>query len=270
MESDGVFRSDLYRGTAAYYDRFRPPYPEPLFDHLCREQPVSGSGRLLDLACGTGQIAVPLSGSFSEVWAIDQETEFIEYGLANTKNRGITNVAWVTAPAEQVELDGPFDLITIGNAFHRLNRQLVAKRMLSWLRPGGAVALLWSDTPWHGPEPWQQSMADLLAAWTSKVGAAERVPAGWQEAMDRDPNDQVLRRAGFDYVGKFEFTVTLTWSVEALSGFVYSTSFLNREALGDKVTHFEQDLAELLRSFEPTGIVRETASYAYELAQSPN
>jgi ubiquinone/menaquinone biosynthesis C-methylase UbiE len=32
---------------------------------------VSGPGRLLDLACGTGQLAFPPRRSFAEVWAVD-------------------------------------------------------------------------------------------------------------------------------------------------------------------------------------------------------
>ena len=49
------FAPDLYRGTAGYYDRFRLPYPDALTADLTRRTAPSGRGRLLDLACGTGQ-----------------------------------------------------------------------------------------------------------------------------------------------------------------------------------------------------------------------
>jgi SAM-dependent methyltransferase len=55
------FRRDLFRGTAGYYDRFRAPYPQALIDDLAgRPGPGAGpggAGRLLDLACGTGQLS---------------------------------------------------------------------------------------------------------------------------------------------------------------------------------------------------------------------
>jgi SAM-dependent methyltransferase len=73
MEPELTFRSDLYRGTAPYYDRFRRPYPEALLEDLCRRVPVSAAGRLLDLACGTGQIAFPVADRFAEVCAVDKE-----------------------------------------------------------------------------------------------------------------------------------------------------------------------------------------------------
>ena len=52
-----------------YYDRYRLPYPEAMTEDLIARTRVSGQGRLLDLACGTGQLAFPLRRSFAEVWA---------------------------------------------------------------------------------------------------------------------------------------------------------------------------------------------------------
>jgi ubiquinone/menaquinone biosynthesis C-methylase UbiE len=129
MEPEPAFRTDLYRGTAVYYDRFRPPYPAELLDDLRRRLPVSGSGRLLDLACGTGQIALPLAGDFAEVWAVDQEEESVAYGKVKAERQGIANISWVVGAAEEISLDVSFELIAIGNAFHRLHRRRVAERM---------------------------------------------------------------------------------------------------------------------------------------------
>jgi ubiquinone/menaquinone biosynthesis C-methylase UbiE len=131
------FRKDLYKSTAPYYDRYRPAYLTPLFDDLRRRTPVVGGGCLLDLACGTGQIAVPLARHFVEVWAVDQEPESVTYGRAKSERLGLTNITWVAGSAKTVALNGPFDLIAIGNAFQRLNRSVVAERVLSWLKPGG-------------------------------------------------------------------------------------------------------------------------------------
>jgi len=35
MSDVPVFRRDLYRGTAEFYDEFRLPYPAELIDDLC-------------------------------------------------------------------------------------------------------------------------------------------------------------------------------------------------------------------------------------------
>jgi hypothetical protein len=68
----------------------------------------------------------------------------VSYGGAKAASVGISNVRWVTGFAETVVLEGPFELIAIGNAFHRLNRSLVAERMFDWIHGTGGVALLWA------------------------------------------------------------------------------------------------------------------------------
>lgn len=50
----------LFEGTAWHYARYRPGYPEVFFDDLIRRFGLDGTGRLLDLGCGTGQLTVPL------------------------------------------------------------------------------------------------------------------------------------------------------------------------------------------------------------------
>jgi SAM-dependent methyltransferase len=269
--ADGLrYRTDLFRGTAPFYDRFRAPYPEELLDDLRQRLPVSGRGRLLDVACGTGQIAFPLAGYFDEVFAVDQEPELIEFARAKAEAAGVSNTTWVVGSSESVALDGPFELIACGNAFHRLNRQLVAERMRSWLQPGGGVALLWGGTPGMGAQPWERAMAKVLEAWRAKLGATDRIPAGWEAAMDRDPHEQVLGRAGLDYVGDFEFSVRQTWTAETLAGFVYSSSGLNRVVLGDHFAAFERDLSEQLLPHATNGAFELLASYRYQLARHPS
>ncbi|MFD7797461.1 hypothetical protein [Streptomyces sp. NPDC059759] len=75
MANEVSFQPDLYRGTAGYYDRFRPPYPAMMLTDLSRRTSPSGHGRLLDLACGTGQLAFPLRDRFPDIWAVDAEMD---------------------------------------------------------------------------------------------------------------------------------------------------------------------------------------------------
>jgi hypothetical protein len=110
-------------------------------------------------------------------------------------------------------------------------------------------------------------MGGAFEDWTGKVGATDRVPAGWQEAMDRDPHPRVLERAGLTFVGGFEFPIEHTWTIETLTGFVYSTSFLNPNALGNHIEAFQRDLQARLMACEPTGMFRQKSSFSYDLAR---
>jgi len=99
------------------------------------------------------------------------------------------------------------------------------------------------------------------------VDARARVPAGWEKAMEEDPHEQVLRRAGLSYEGLSEFSVVERWSVESLIGFVYSTSFLNRAALGHHARAFERDLRTRLHACCPDDVFEQDLTFAYELAR---
>jgi hypothetical protein len=139
--------------------------------------------------------------------------------------------------------------------------------MVRCLPEDGCIALLWSDMPTSGDHPWQRVMRAGFERWLDALDARDRVPAAWELAMARDPHEQVLRRAGLTYEGKFEFSVAHQWSVESLIGFVYSTSLLNRGVLGDKADTFEREVGEQLLDCCPDGIFEQQLSFAYELAR---
>ena len=50
-----------FTGTAAYYARYRPPYPEQFLLDLRARANTSGRGALLDVACGPGRVAIPMA-----------------------------------------------------------------------------------------------------------------------------------------------------------------------------------------------------------------
>ena len=105
------FRKDLYQGTAEPYDRFRPGYPPALVDDLWSRAGLRSSARVLDLACGTGQVAFALAGHAREVVAVDQEAGAVAYGQRNARRLGVPSIRWLVGSAEDVVLDGPFDLV---------------------------------------------------------------------------------------------------------------------------------------------------------------
>lgn len=265
MSGSPSFRPDLYRGTAADYDAFRLPYPRVLLDDLCRRVAPSGSGRLLDLACGPGTLTFALNDRFAEVWAVDQEPDAIEFAARKAEHLGVKNVHWMTARAEDVDPAETFDLVTIATAFHRVDRRVVAARAAQWLRSGGHFALVWSGTPNAGAAAWQEVLAEIFVDWSRRLDADDRIPADLQAHLEQLPHATVLEEAGFTDVRHCEFTEVHDWSVDTLIGFLYSTSVLSRVVLGDRAGAFEADVRQRLGAVEPSGVYREHASFAYDL-----
>lgn len=269
MEPTPQFRTDLYQGTAEYYDRYRIPYPSSMVDDLVARAGLTGSGRLLDLACGTGRVAFAMFDHFSEVVAVDQEEESVSYAGSVAPERGAHRIRWQTGRAEDLDLDGPFELITIGDAFHRLDRRRIAALSLEWLQPGGHIALLSTSMPWGGSVPWQQTALELLLHWTEVADSLANIPPDLEQAMTQAPNTTVLSDAGFALVGDYEFVLPYVWTLDTLTGFAFSTSILSRAALGDHVAAFERDLKDRLLAVQPDGKFEECVSFKYELARRP-
>jgi ubiquinone/menaquinone biosynthesis C-methylase UbiE len=268
VSGEPEFRPDLYRGTARFYDQFRVAYPQPLFDDLLVRAEITGAGRLLDLACGTGQITFGLASDFAEVWAVDQEPEAVEFARSKARVRGVDNVRWIVGRAEDVDADRSFELVTIGNAFHRLQRRVIAASATRWLVPGGHVALLWSSSPSDGSRAWQHVTEATMRDWTRIAATTARLPANLAQHLAEEPHAAVLDAAGLTIVGQFDFEMPHAWSLETLTGFMYSTSILSHQALGRNVEAFARDLRNRLLEVEPEGVFRETISFSYTLARN--
>jgi len=134
----------LYRGTAAYYARGRPPYSQTLAATLAAELELDGGGRLLDVGCGPGVLTVELANHFSQAVGIDPDAEMLAEGARRAAEAGIVNIQWMQARAEDIptlEL-GTFRLVTFGQSFHWTEREQVAEAVYDILEPGGALALI--------------------------------------------------------------------------------------------------------------------------------
>jgi SAM-dependent methyltransferase len=268
VDDEVRFAADLFRGSAGYYDRYRLAYPDAMLTDLVRRAGASGRGRLLDLACGTGQLAFPLRRWFGEVWAVDQEPDMVEVVRAKAAAAG--DMRAIVSSAETLDAGAEsFELVVIGNAFHRLNRDLVAGRILGWLTPGGHLALCWSDSPWVGEQDWQRTLGATIDRWRTALGAWDRVPAGWDLARQRRPDLQILADAGFETAERHEFTVEHRWSVPEIAGHLRSTSILGPTVLGDQAAAFDADLVASLGPYGQDGTFAQTVRFAYELARKP-
>ena len=199
------FRSGLYEGTAPDYDCFRLPYADGLIDLVRAELPSNGTGLLVDLGAGTGQVARALRPFVERVVAVDPESDMVEYGRARSE-REHDGIEWRLARAEEVDFAfGSVDVVASGNAFHRFDRPVVAANAMRWLSAHGVIVLVWSNGPLGRDEPWQLELTRVRDEWLERTGAGERIPEGWERNEYTD--EVVLRDAGFGH--QVEHTMTV-------------------------------------------------------------
>jgi len=264
------FPVDAFAGTAIFYARYRVAYPKALIDDLLKRTGILGDGRLLDLACGPGRIAIPLASSFRDVWAVDLEPEMIEVGQKESKERGVGNIKWMVGKAEDLEAEpASFQLITIGEAFHRMDQQVITKRALRWLAPGCCLVTMGCNNMIGGTEPWQRIVADTVRKWTNPKSASAGNLSRPKSGCGPHHDELVLQDAGFEDVSNYSFIHPQDWTVESIIGNLYSTSFCSKKVLRDKVGAFETDLKDALIAYEPDGRYRENMRCGYTLGRKP-
>ena len=168
--------AELFRGAAWHYARYRLPYPPELLNLISTEFGLDGAGRLLDLGCGTGQLAIPLSARFQEVVGVDVSHEMLEEAGGQAAAMGVANITWREMPAEQISPTlGEFKLVTLASSFHWMDRDVVLRRCYDLLIPRGGVAILGMGSFWNSPEPWALAVIDLV---TKKMGGKRRDGGG--------------------------------------------------------------------------------------------
>jgi ubiquinone/menaquinone biosynthesis C-methylase UbiE len=269
---DPRFRPDLFRGTARAYDQFRLPYPDALIDALARCCPAAGTGTMLDLACGPGQLGFALRGRFREVWAADLEPDMIALVAAKARAAGCTSIRPVLSAAEDlIAPAGVFLLVTIGNAFHRMQREVVAANVFRWLRPGGWLALVWGGSSWDGDQAWQAALRAVMARWQERVAArtGDRVPAGYGQARRTRPDLEILRATGFEVAPAQTYRHAHEWTPDSIAGYLASTSVLSAAALGELGPAFDADLRRTLAPWSDPGGLRQEVRFECELASRP-
>lgn len=126
----------LFSGSAPFYMRGRLPYASGLAEVLAKALSLDGRGRLIDVGCGPGVLALCLAHLFAEVVGVDPDGEMIAEAERRAGEAGVAGKArWVRARAEDLPAGlGTFTVATFGQSFHWMDRDLVAATIGAMLR----------------------------------------------------------------------------------------------------------------------------------------
>lgn len=236
--------------TACYYARYRKPYPKGLFDLVSQRFRLDGAGRLLDVGCGTGQLAIPLSARFEEVAAIDPSSEMVAEAADLVRKAGLANVKLLVMRGEQISRDlGQFRLAVFGSSLHWMAMDDVLHRCRSVLVPGGGIAVADMRSIWGGTSPWEEAVVATVQRW---LGAARRAGSGaFPEPVRR--YEDALTDSGFRNVESGCIHCEFDLDIPFIIGHLYSTSYSSRFLLAERAPGFECDLTDALLRLVPSG-----------------
>ena len=248
---------DLFSGTAKYYARYRSGYSPRLPEVLQELCGLDGSGYLLDLGTGTGVLAFCLADLFHQVVAVDQDAEMLQEAARIARSKGVTNVQFTQSQAEDLPpRSKSFRLITIGSAFHWMDRRHVMDWTYRALEVAGVLAIVGTVRDEQviaaksAPPVPRSLIRDVVGR---HLGPSRRAGSGFFQKPEERYED-LLDLSQFGH----HCTVVLpgapvTRTIDDVIGFLYSTSFASRRLFGDRIDKFDNELRRELLAVSPSG-----------------
>jgi SAM-dependent methyltransferase len=256
-----TYDATIYQGAAAHYRYGRSPYSPQLEAVLTEELDLDGGGRLLDAGCGPGILTVRLDHLFKDAVGLDPDPAMLAQGRRVANERGITNIRWVRALAEDLPgaAPGPYRLVTFGQSFHWTDEARVAEAVYEMLEPGGALALIVHTVagrlvpPSPGPPPIPH--AEIKALVEKYLGTTTRAGQGIAPVRTHRFEDVLVRtRFGVPRVIFAPGIPDLVRSSERVLAGYFSMSSSAPHLFGDRVEDFATEMRELLTSRSPEGL----------------
>jgi SAM-dependent methyltransferase len=252
----------IYDGAAVHYRYGRPAYSPGLEALLAEELGLDGSGRLLDVGCGPGILTVRLARLFEEAVGLDPDPEMIAEGRRAAEERGIANITWVQAQAEDLPgaAPGPYRVVTFGSSFWWTDEVRVTEAVYDMLEPGGALVLVKhkpAERPTVSPGPPPIPHAEIEALVEKYLGPARRAGQGPGLGVRTDSADEdaiARTRFGVPRVIFAPGIPDLVRDTESVLSGYFSFSWSAPHLFGDRVEAFATEVRGLLRARSPEGL----------------
>jgi len=125
------------------YQRFASEMTPNFGPELVAACGISAGQRVLDVAAGSGRVAIEAAEAGAKAVASDLTPEHFEAGRREARERGV-ELEWVEADAEALPFgDGEFDVVTsAAGAIFAPDHEAVADELLRVCRPGGTIGMI--------------------------------------------------------------------------------------------------------------------------------
>lgn len=236
--------------VAEHYARFRRGYPEQVLDVLQEYFALSPDDSVLDLGCGTGQLAIPLASRVRAVIGMDPEADMLRLARDSAGERGVDNATWVLGADTDVPALGtllghesPLAMTVVGQALHWMRRDELFQDLFPLFRAGGGVAVIANGAPlWLQDSTWSRALRRCLehhfdTELTASCGTAEK---------DRLRYAQALEDAGFSDVQSTAVSYTDELTFDQIIGGLYSAIPAEQLPAASQRPAFEERIRQAL------------------------
>ena len=230
--------------VAEFYHAYRHGYPAGVIDALASAFGLGAQDLVVDLGCGTGQLALPLAGRVRAVIGMDPEPDMLRRARQAARDAGVSNVSWLLGadadmPALRAALgDRPVAMVSIGQALHWMGHEELFRSARPLVRPGGGIAVVTNGTPlWLQDSAWSRGLRAFLERWldtttTSPCGTDEQSQQRYREALAGAGYE--VSSAAVDYVADL--------SLDQVVGGIYSALPADRLPAADQRPAFAEQV----------------------------
>jgi len=178
-----------FRSAAQYYLAGRPFYSSLLIRRVVELCGLNATHRVLDLGCGPGQLAAAFGPFVEEVIALDPEPEMLEIAR---KTSGHLNIRFVQGASSDLAPQlGRFQAVTIGRAFHWMERAATLNVLDAMIEPNGAVVLFDDNHPDVPQNSWNNSFRKIIENYSAgdvvRENSAHQSGSGMRRSCWRRP-----------------------------------------------------------------------------------
>jgi SAM-dependent methyltransferase len=252
-----------FQSAVPYYQRYRLAYPERLIARVIALLRLGPGAPVLDLGCGPGSLAVPFAKAGLRVTAADPEPEMLAAAEAAAAAAGVGLTLWRGGSYDLKPDMGPYRLVSIGRAFHWMDRMATLAMLNRIITPDGAVGFFHDAHPVLPDNAWFK----VLCKVGDKFGRAQQPHVAERKALGHRRYEPFLFRSAFTELDGLSVTIRQPISEDEIVGRAFSQSTTSPALLGPQADAFEAELRKSLRALSPEGTFTEIAEMVALIAR---
>lgn len=193
MAERELFYPERFKDASRYYTTGRPTYPPLLSRRVAALVGLSTEDEVLDLGTGPGFLALDFAPLARAVTAVDPSPEMLSAASTNAQRAGLS-IRFVRGSSYELGPDlGRFKLVTIGRAFHWMDRAATLGSLEALIEPGGGVALFGESYPDVPANAWRPAFQAAIDSYSTEDPARPKIRASLS-------NESVLLGSSFDHL----------------------------------------------------------------------
>jgi trans-aconitate methyltransferase len=264
MPSDVILDSNRFQAAAKHYLTGRPAYAEGLALRIAKELSLGPYDAMMDLGSGPGQLAMMFAPFVGSVLAIDPSPDML--AIARESARHLPNVRFKSGSSFDIGPElGTFRLVTIGRAFHWMDRPDTLRRLDGMISGGGMVALFGHSHPKHTANAWVEPFKQIIDEYAA--GDAERMK---RRSSEWPSNEEILLASPFSRLERWSVIETRTLPSSQLAGRALSMSSLNEQRIGSRIHQLTDAIEQLSSRWGNEGMLIEVIETSALVARRPS